>query len=263
MVTSFYRMVVATLAVAPVFWRRARAAPAKTRSDLARFYGPALLAGVLSALDHATVSSALEWTAVANATLLNNLAPVWVALFAVIVLRQRLGGRFWFGLLLACVGAAVVLGNGGLRSNAPGWASLRGDGLSLLSSVFYAAYLMAGERARRRLDVLQYVWPMTATAMLVLWAGNLALGHPLTGYSTTTYLLFVGAGLISQLVGYFAVSYALGHLSAAVVGATLLAQPVVTALLAIPLAGEGLGAWQVLGGVGVLGGIWLVVRSQA
>jgi drug/metabolite transporter (DMT)-like permease len=103
---------------------------------------------------------------------------------------------------------------------------------------------------------------MTATAGLVLLAGCLILGHPLTGYSTTTFLLFLGAGLISQVVGYFAVSYALGHLSAAVVGATLLAQPVVSALLAIPLAGEGLGAGQMLGGVGVLGGIWLVVQSQ-
>ena len=257
MVTSFYRMAVATLAVAPFFWRRVGTKSAADRGTRWRLYVPALVAGVLSALDHATVSSALEWTAVANATLLNNLAPVWVALFAVVVWRQRLGGRFWVGLLLACVGAAVVLGNGGPRE-----ISVRGDALSLLSSVFYAAYLMAGERARQHLDTLDYVWPMTATAGLVLLAGSLALGHPLTGYSTTTYALFVGAGLISQVVGYFAVSYALGHLSAAVVGATLLAQPVVTALLAIPLAGEGLEPGQVLGGVGVLAGIGLVVWSQ-
>jgi drug/metabolite transporter (DMT)-like permease len=157
------------------------------------------------------------------------------------------------------VGAAVVLGNGGLRPDAPHRA---GDALSLLSSVFYAAYLMAGERARRQLDTLRYVWPMTATAAVALLAGNLALGHPLGGYSATTFVVFLAAGVISQVVGYLSVSYALGHLPAAVVGATLIAQPVVTALLAIPLAGEGLGAWQVLGGSGVLAGIWLVVRSQ-
>ena len=263
MVTSFYRMAVATLAVAPFFWRRwvSRRAAERGLGAQLRIYGPALLAGVLSALDHATVSSALAWTAVANATLLNNLAPVWVALFAVLVWRQRLGGRFWVGLVLACVGAAIVLGNGGLRS-ASVEAAVLGDAVALLSSVFYAAYLMTGERARRGLDTLGYVWPMTATAGLALLAGCLVLGHPLTGYPTTTYLVFLGAGLISQVVGYFAVGYALGHLSAAVVSATLLAQPVVTALLAIPLAGEGLGVWRVLGGVGVLGGIWLVVASQ-
>jgi len=177
----------------------------------------------------------------------------------VVVWRQRLGQRFWVGLGLACAGAAVVLGIGGVQFVS---GRGRGDALALLSSAFYAAYLMAGERARRGLDTLAYVWPMTATAGLALLAGNLALGHPLGGYSAPTYALFVGAGLISQVVGYFAVSYALGHLSAAVVSATLIAQPVVTALLAIPLAGEGLGAWQVVGGVGVLAGIWLVVRRQ-
>ena len=66
MVTSFYRMVVATLAVAPFFWRRWASRLAQERGWRAqwRIYGPALLAGVLSALDHATVSSALAWTAV-------------------------------------------------------------------------------------------------------------------------------------------------------------------------------------------------------
>jgi drug/metabolite transporter (DMT)-like permease len=258
-VTSLYRMVVATLAVAPFFWRQ-RAIKSRTQDrppPTRRAYGPALLAGVLSAFDHATVCTAVQWTAVANATLLNNLAPVWVALFAVLVLRQRLGRRFWVGLTLACVGAVVVLGNSGLQ-NAP--HQVRGDALSLLSSLFYAAYFLSGERARRQLDTLEYVWPMTATAAGVLLVGTLALGYPLAGYSPLTYAVFVAAGLISQVGGYFAVGYALGHLPAAVVSATLIAQPVVTALLAIPFAGEGLGAWQVLGGVGVLAGIWLVVR---
>jgi len=264
MVTSFYRMTVATLVMAPIFWRRvALGRAAETRPPAAcRVFGPALLAGVLAALDHASLSTAVQWTTVANATLLNNLAPVWVALLAVVVWRQRLGGRFWVGLVLACAGAALVLGNGALLGRSGGAAARLGDAGALLSSVFYAAYLIAGERARQRLDTLAYLWPMTATAGLVLLAGNLVLGHPVTGYPTTTYLLFLSVGLISQVVGYFSVSYALGHLPAAVVGATMLAQPVVTALLAIPLAGEGLGVGQVLGGVGVLGGIWLVVRSQ-
>ena len=156
----------------------------------------------------------------------------------------------------------IVLGNGALSGPNGGGMARLGNAVALLSSVFYAVYLMAGERARQRLDTVGYLWPMTATAGAVLLAGNLALGHSLTGYPAMTYLLFLCAGLISQVVGYFSVSYALGHLPAAVVGATLLAQPVVTALLAIPLAGEGLGAGQVLGGAGGLGGIWLVLLSQ-
>ena len=88
------------------------------------------------------------------------------------------------------------------------------------------------------------------------------MGKPLTGYSPQTYLAFLGAGLISQTIGYFSVAYALGHLPAAVVSPTMIAQPVLTALLAIPLVGEALLPAQVMGGVMVLAGIYLVNRAQ-
>jgi drug/metabolite transporter (DMT)-like permease len=51
-------------------------------------------------------------------------------------------------------------------------------------------------------------------------------------------------------------------LPASLAAPTLLGQPVLTALLAIPLLGEGLGAAQVVGGVVVLAGIWLVHRAE-
>jgi drug/metabolite transporter (DMT)-like permease len=67
--------------------------------------------------------------------------------------------------------------------------------------------------------------------------------------------------LITQVVGYVAVGYALGHLPASLVAPTMVGQPVVTALLAIPLLGEHLTTVQWLGGAAVLIGIYLVHRS--
>jgi drug/metabolite transporter (DMT)-like permease len=64
------------------------------------------------------------------------------------------------------------------------------------------------------------------------------------------------------VAGYLAINYALGHLPASIVSPTMLGQPVLTALLAGPLLGETLGLWQVVGGVAVLGGVYLVHRSQ-
>ena len=90
----------------------------------------------------------------------------------------------------------------------------------------------------------------------------LALGQPLFGYSPRTYLNFMGLGLVSQSLGYLAINYALGHLPASLVSPTLLGQPVVTALLAWPLLGERLRAWQIVGGIAVLTGVLLVQTSQ-
>jgi drug/metabolite transporter (DMT)-like permease len=85
---------------------------------------------------------------------------------------------------------------------------------------------------------------------------------PLTGYSPQTYLAFLGAALVSQVGGYLSVGYALGHLPASVVSPTMIGQPLVTTILAIPLLGETLSPAQLLGGASVLLGIYLVHRSR-
>jgi drug/metabolite transporter (DMT)-like permease len=59
-------------------------------------------------------------------------------------------------------------------------------------------------------------------------------------------------------LGYLMSSYALGHLPASVVSVTMIGQPIVTAIIAIPLLGEALGAAQILGGILALTGIYLV-----
>lgn len=258
MITSFYRMSLATLFLAPLVWGRRHAGrSAAAGMPLTWLWFP-LAAGLFTAFDHATWSTALQMTTVANATLLNNLAPVWVALFALLVWRQRLTGRFWLGLLLACLGVFGIFGNTVL--NQPSLS--RGDALALSSSVFYAGYYLITQRGRQHVKTLTYIWFVDLAAAVVLLAVNLAAGNSLTGYSAVTYLTFLAATLISQIGGYFSITYALGHLPASIVAPTMIAQPVLTALLAIPLAGEALQPLQILSGLSVLAGIYLVLRSE-
>jgi drug/metabolite transporter (DMT)-like permease len=68
--------------------------------------------------------------------------------------------------------------------------------------------------------------------------------------------------LITQVTGYVAVAYALGHLPASVVSPTMVSQPVITALLAIPILGEPLTATQWIGGAAVVAGVIVVHRSR-
>ncbi|HLF82125.1 MAG TPA: DMT family transporter, partial [Anaerolineales bacterium] len=66
----------------------------------------------------------------------------------------------------------------------------------------------------------------------------------------------------SQVLGYLAVTYALGRLPASLVAPTLLGQPVVTAALAVPLLGESISWLQAGGGMAVLAGVALVHRAS-
>ena len=88
------------------------------------------------------------------------------------------------------------------------------------------------------------------------------LQQPLIGYSPNTWLMFLLQGLIIQGAGWYLVSYAQGYLKASLVSPTLLGQPVLTAFLAGPLLGESLRSSDIVGGVVVLIGIFLIHSSR-
>jgi drug/metabolite transporter (DMT)-like permease len=254
-VIGFYRIGIATLILLPVFLYRNRKNGVKFPVVILLF---PILGGIFTALDHGTWNSSLRYTSAANATLLGNTAPLWVALFAWLVFRQKLRGLFWVGLAFALAGAAIVLGSDFIRHPSIGM----GDMLALAAGVFYAGYFVVTERGRQKLDTLSYVWLVDLVATFTLLLICLGLRMPLTGYPPQSYLAFLGAAIVSQVGGYLAIGYALGHLSAAIVAPTLIGQPVVTALLAIPLLGEALRTEQWIGGLVVLVGIYLVHRSR-
>ena len=253
-VVGFYRLGLSSLILLPFFVVRRRKAG---RITWAILLFP-ILGGIFTALDHGFWNTAVNFTSAANATLLANTAPLWVALFAWLVWKDYLKRAFWFGLILTLAGAAIVLGTDLFRSASPGV----GDLLALAAGCFYAGYFLVTQRGRVHWDTLSYVWIVSFVSAVCLLLVSLGFGMPVVGYPLQSYLAFLGAALVAQIGGYLAVGYALGYLPASLVAPSLLGQPVVTALLAIPLLGETLGLGQIIGGLAVLAGIYLVHSSR-
>ena len=213
-----------------------------------------LLAGCISAMDHYFWSSALQFTSVANAILFNYIAPIWVALVAFFLYREKLSIKFWIGLALTMAGAVTIFGTDLLHHPQFGW----GDTLATISSFFYAGFFLISQQGRKRIGVVEYLWLVTLAATLMLTLMALINGQPLSGYDNKTILVFIAAALFAQLVGYLALSYASGHLPASMISPTMILQPVLTAILAVPISHEPI-TWQLaLAAPLVLGGIYLV-----
>jgi drug/metabolite transporter (DMT)-like permease len=187
------------------------------------------------------------------------MAPLWVALFALLVWKEKLNRTFWLGLLAALIGAVIILGSDLLQHPQFGL----GDVLAWISSLFYAAYFLVTQRTRQRVSTLRYLFMVNIISAVLLFAYNFATGIPVSGYPLRTYLVFLAIGLFSHTIGYFCITYALGHLPASLVAPTMIAQLVLTSLLAILLAGETLSLLQMVGGAAVLAGIYLVNRSDS
>lgn len=173
-------------------------------------------------------------------------------------LGETIGRRFLIGLVGAMTGAALVMGDDFFRSFSIG----QGDLLALGAAFFYSAYILVTKRARDRLDTLFYIWLANLGATLTLVTLSAGARWPLAGYSAPTYAAMFALGLVSQVIGVSAIAWATGHLPASFVSVGLLSQPVMAAVLAYILLGEGFTPLQVVGGAVILAGIYLAATGQ-
>lgn len=267
-VSGFYRVAIATLVLLlPYALRLGRSkSMAATRGDtrddtgkgssIAPWLMGAALAGLFFALDLGFWNTSLQFTSAANSTLLGNTSTVWVTLGALLLFHEKLRGRFWSGMALAVVGATIIVGRDAFEGHNLGV----GDLLAVGSSLFYAAYILNTQRVRRNMDTLSFMWLSSASACVLLLIFCLATGLRLTGYSTDQYISLAALGIISHVIGWMSINYALGHLAAPIASVSLLSQPVITAIASVPLLGEPLSLYQIVGGALVLVGIYIVNR---
>lgn len=253
-VTGFYRLLISTILLTPFFIRQQKKLePLNTKVLIFP-----LLAGLFTAFDFAFWNSSLKYTTAANATLLGNTSPLWVALFALFIFREKLHGIFWLGLIIALTGAVLVMGSDFLRHPTLGL----GDLMASTAAIFYASYQLTTQRGRKYIDPLRYTWMVGVSATTGMLIMNLVLGNQLTNYPAQTWAIFFATAIVSQMIGYLAISYALGHLPASIVSPTLIGQPILTAILAIPMLGEIPNTTQWIGGAIALAGIYIVNQSH-
>jgi drug/metabolite transporter (DMT)-like permease len=264
-VSAFYRILIAAAVLIP--WRLSVTPAPRQRQTASSHLDPrrarwiALAGGVFFALDLALWNTAVMTTQAAIASLLGNLTPVFVGLLSWVVLARRPNRAFWTGVALSLIGCALIV-SAHLDGSA-GAGTLIGDGMAVVASTFFASYLLTTERVRAAMDTLTFNTLAITGSAITLGAVCLAFGFPLVGYPPRTWLALAGLGLISQLVAYYALVYALGHLPATVTSVSLLAQVPGTAILAALLLGEPLSRLQIAGAAIVLAGIYIVNRMEA
>lgn len=217
-----------------------------------------IIAGLLFAGDLAVWHWSIVLTSVANATLLANLAPIFVTLAVWLLYRRRPGGLFVTGMAVALAGMAVLLG-GDFRLSGK---ALLGDGLGVVTAVFYAGYQLAVTRLRARASTASIMaWSGFVTACVLLPLALLS-GEQILPATAMGWAKLIGLALISQAAGQSLIAYAMAHLPATFSSVGLLLQPVMAALFAWTLLGETLGAIEIAGGIAVLIGIAIAHRAE-
>ncbi len=253
---------------ASAFWRVALAAPllwplvlATPRGQAARpSAGLLIAAGLAFAGDLAFWHWSIRFTSVANSTLLANLASLFVTLAMWLFWRQRPSALFLLGLAAALGGVSMLV----RASLAYSPTALLGDGLGVVTAVFYAGYLLTVKDLRDRgMRTLQLMAITTTVTALVLLPVALASGEALLPQSALGWIKLLGLAWISHCAGQGLIAYSLAHLPAAFSSVSLLFQPVIAAAFGWLLLGEPLLPLQMLGALVVLAGIYLARRASS
>jgi len=223
-------------------------------------WGAMIAAGVAFAGDLAFWHWSIKFTSVANSTLLANLASIFVTLAAWILWKQRPRALFLAGLAAALAGVGLLV-RASLGSSP---TALLGDGLGVVTALFYAWYLLSVKGLRDRGAATLQLMAVTSTlTAAILLPVALASGEALLPATAEGWLKLLGLAWISHAAGQGLIAHALAHLPAAFSSVGLLLQPVMAALFAWALLGESLSLPQVAGGLVVLAGIALARRGSA
>lgn len=196
------------------------------------------------------------------AMVLVNLAPALVALWVRVVRRVRLPGRVWLGIALAVAGLAMVAEIWqGARLDLPGL------GAGLAAAVCSAGYFLLGEHGAGRHDSFGLTAAGLAVGAVVVvaisppWtvpAGLFTAPTMLGGLRAPAWLVLLVLAVAGTVLPYLAGLRALRELSSALASVLALVEPLVAAVLAWLLLGQGLGVTQLAGAVVLLAGAVLV-----
>lgn len=215
-------------------------------------------AGLTLAVHFATWISSLEHTTVASSVVLVNTAPLWVALLAPWITRERTSRRAWCGIAISFAGAAIIAGSD-IRF---GGAALVGDLLALAGALASAVYLLLGRQLRAHLSLPGYCFVTYSSATAVLWIIAVAMGTTVSGFGAKTWSAIAGMALVAQIGGHTLYNWSLKHLPASAVAVALLGEPIGSSLLAWRLFGEVPAPSSLGGAVLVLCGIYLAAAEQ-
>ena len=249
------RMALTVLLLSPFFARDVRrAAVPQSRRDWLLTGA----SGLFLAAHFLTWTFSLRYTSVASSVLLVTLHPVLVAWLGRRLLGEPVSARLAAGIGLALVGTAITSG-GDVRISA---AALGGDMLALLGAATFTGYLLIGRTVRARTGTAGY----SATVYAIAALCSLPVA-PLTGGRVIptgrTLLACLGLAAVCTILGHTVFNWTLRHLRTALVSVSLLGEPPITTLLAIPILAELPPLSAVIGGAVILTGLGLALTERA
>jgi len=202
-IIAFLRVLFASFTLLPVVLLTRK----REVMSAARHWKIMLSLGCLLALGWVLLFNSMKLIAIANAVLLNYTAPIFVALLAPLLLKEKLEKSTLIALAISVAGIGVISYQQNLQISDPNGFNPLGVILGLLSGLAYAGFIIVSKRALSSFSsqvvafysysvasifLLPFVIGTDFSPDLAPWILLLVLGVFNTGFAVTLYLKGLG-----------------------------------------------------------------------
>ncbi|MFC1903377.1 DMT family transporter [Chloroflexota bacterium] len=255
LVIAAYRMTIASVILIPI-------ALTKSTKSLKNLSGRdvflILLAGVFIALHFGLWITSLSYTSIASSVILVTSHPAFVAVVSYFLWGERLSKVNIGGIAIALIGVILINYGGFTFASKAFW----GDLMALMAAFAMGAYLLIGKQLKARIDILTYLSLIYSCAAVILIFATVIAGHSFTGYSSNTYIMMLLLALVPQLIGHSSLNIAVRLLPVIFVSVAILGEPVGATVLGYFILDEVPRASEIIGGLLILAGIFIVMRRK-
>lgn len=210
-----------------------------------------ILSGAAIGFNWIFLFEAYGYTTIANATVSYYFAPIFVVVFAPLVLKEKLTQVKVGSIIVAMIGLFLVVNNGGSVSNGS-YNHRVGILYGLLAAGLYASVILMNKFIRN-LSGYETTLIQLMMASFVLFPYVYIKGHmDLSGLDPKTMMLILILGIIHTGMAYFLYFGAIKELKGQTIAVLSYIDPISAVIIAAIFLRENMNGIQIVGGVLIL-----------
>ena len=206
---------------------------------------------------------ALKTTALSSVLILNCSNSILVVIFSYFLLKEKITSKGTLAIILAFAGCAVVAftENNGLEN------SLSGNMCALTCAACCAVYMVYMKKCSE-INVPTKLFAVYMGSFVFSFAVALIQGNSFIAfengqpYPIEEFLWILGSATISVCISQGIINWSLKYVKAAFAASVSLLEPVVGVLYGFLIWHEGISLVHIIGGLCVIGGLYLYNRSE-
>ena len=200
----------------------------------------------------------LKFSSATSVALLVSTIPIFAAIFAFLLINERIPLWRGVGIALSVIGVGIILT--AVPGEVTGWQMVRaGNLLALGAAICAALYMVLGR------ELLAKYSPLTITTLQALFAvliflplsGMELFTHRWANFNALTFLTVVYLALFCSVLAFFLWNYGISRLEASKAAVFTNLVPVFTVFGSYFWLGEKIHLGQIFGGALVIGGVTL------